>query len=796
MAHALFALLLPLTLVSLGCGGNNDVQPPPPPPPVLSSEAGIADLSVSLGELAPSFAPSVKSYSVGSVDGLGNVGPVGYLGETSIGVTVTLKDAKATLRVNGQPAASGQRVDVAIREGANTIRVAVTAEDGIALELTTLALNRLPEPNSKVCVLNGISGVPIRNTVLKLTDNRGNVLFDNVPLPKEKNGTAFLSLDPAKKYNIYATGDDAAVACFANYDPAREDAANLYCLRTSSVYYEYEAPIIEEIAFATTNAESANWLTMSNDARYLGPLANVAAVRVTVLTANWIAGSFEALTGTAIPAPVRINVDEIASSSASGDDGSTRGGVTGTATGPTATPNVNVAVNVGGRQYYRSQYRFSTPNLSAVIFNKEHFLDVVAYDCLQNRTEQRVYLTITDAASSVAGDPDLSATVPTMLATQANTYVGAGDATARPGDEMLNGIGQIGTLSGYVQGQLLFYVRTPTGVHLGVRGYEVWRSDGDDKNFVKIATVNFASLTTGSPFVFNDRTPTLSEGVHYYRVRAFSGSPANNGYSPLSAPRVSNVMPPTTIVPAQSHKNVSDKVWPQFRIAASNPVMFNKDISDIFRFTLMVKNVTDQYPFLMVPFRVDFTQTETIAGVGGDDPAQQHRYGFPVGKPVVSAMWIRGYGNIGTATAPDYGIYLYTWYIASDSTTVDGDTSYKPFAYLDDDGSLVVDADSRTFQALIENAVRGLYDNFGEEFIPGRTYFWNVFGERGGIIWNTPGAPARIAGEISDIAYFQKGYNAAPTAGVPLSYSFTSNVIHGLGQADGWFTITIAPNAN
>jgi hypothetical protein len=764
MAPTILALLLPLSL-SLGCGGGNDPVPPPGPPPALSGDAALSGLSLSFGELSPPFDAAVGNYAVG---------PVGHLGEDSIGVTVTLRSAKASFRVNGLAGASGQASNIALTEGANTIQVAVTAEDGVGHSLVTLTVNRLPF-NTRVWVLNGMGGVPVENTVLTLTDAGGAVIADNVPLPKAKNGQPVFGLDPGQKYNIYAKGDNVATACYANYDPAKEDTATLYCLRNYTTFYELEAPLIEDISFATSNAANADWKTMDRGAYYVGPLAGVAAVRVTALTRNLISVGFG--DQAAEHDPIRINIDETASANT--------GGATG-ATG--AATETNVPVNRGGRTYYRTTHRFAMPGiLNTSVFNKQHYLSVVAYDMIGNRTEQRVYMTITDSASNHLTDADLTGVTPTWDYMQSVVYMGGGDLPVGPGYEV-NAMDPVDPYTAYQENTMQFFVRS-AGTDAPIRGFEVWRTNGG-AGFAKIATVNFAAATAAAPFVYRDRTPSLVEGDVQYMIRAFSGNPLNNGYSQFSAPKRGRIMPPTTTGPAASHRQVSNALWPEFRIAASNPKMFNSDTTDRFVFTLFVRSAANPYPFLMVPFRLLFTETHLI-GTDPNSAENQHRFGFPVGRPTAHCLLVTDY-NGATSTIGDG-----TWYYASSPQTVDGETTYTPFVYLDDDGSVVVNTDSPGFRTIMQNAVRSYYSDAVEppQFRPGVTYLWNLFGNNGGVFWNG-GYPARWTTAYAvNAAYFIKDFNDAPYATAYLGVSIGSNMAWGLGSPDGWFTLIIDPDA-
>jgi hypothetical protein len=774
-------LALPLVLLCLGCPGD-------PEPSALSGEAGIADIQVSQGTLSPPFSRGVTDYVVNGV------------AVDSLGITVTLVDGKARLTINGAAGASGQQTNVALREGPNTIQVLVTAEVGNTA-VTTLSVDR-SSLNTSVAVVNGMGGVPLEDTLVTLADSRGNVIAGDLPLPREKNGRPFLALDRSQKYNIYATGTAGAMSCLSNFDPSREDTATLICLRTNSTYYEYEAPIIEEIAFAQTNSTGADWKVMPNDERYVGPLADVAAVRVSILTRNLIAGSTSASSSAGGTAPMRVMLDQTASPNLAPNQG-TAGTLIGTRNDPT---------DIDGRRYYRSTYRATVPLMTASVFNKEHFLSVVTYDCNGNRTEQRVYMTITDSANNNAGDADLSSVTPFWRSAQGQTYVGGGDMPVAhsPGDApgyTASAMDPLGPLvspgppdnfNGYQQALLEFYVPAPgSTANASVRGYEVWRSvDGDyDDGFVKIATVNYATPATGNPFTYADRSATLTAGEVYYRIRAFNGNPANNGFSLFSPSIAAKVMPPSATRPAASHQAVSDRLWPEFRIAATNPAMLDGETADRFVFMVFVKEANGPNPVMAVPFRLFFDESDRLFDpdrqdltyLPDSDPRNEHRYGFPPGRPTV--QYRSGFSYNASTGAITGG----TWLYASDHYVSTGQR--VPFAYLDYDGSVVVNTYSLECQKAINNPIRSANGVSGDVFRPGYTYFWNIFGNQGGLYWANGGYPANLTSNTNtNAAHFTKGWNADNAT--PLGYSFGSHQQYGFGAPEGWFPVSIAPDAD
>jgi len=97
-----------------------------------SSDALLADLTVSEGILTPSFHPATMLYA----DTVLN--PV-----ASMTVTPTTDDNQATVTVDGQAAASGSpSAAIPLFSGSNTITVVVTAQDGVTATTYTVSVYR------------------------------------------------------------------------------------------------------------------------------------------------------------------------------------------------------------------------------------------------------------------------------------------------------------------------------------------------------------------------------------------------------------------------------------------------------------------------------------------------------------------------------------------------------------------------------------------------------------------------------------------------------------------------------
>jgi PGF-pre-PGF domain-containing protein len=102
-----------------------------------STNANLAALTVSKGTLTPTFSSNTVSYNV-SVD---------YT-VTSINVTATMSDSKASMVINGQVASSGIAKSIALQPSGNktTITITLTAEDGTTTESYSINVNRARVP--------------------------------------------------------------------------------------------------------------------------------------------------------------------------------------------------------------------------------------------------------------------------------------------------------------------------------------------------------------------------------------------------------------------------------------------------------------------------------------------------------------------------------------------------------------------------------------------------------------------------------------------------------------------------
>lgn len=104
---------------------------------VKSSDANLANITVSSGSLSPSFGSQTTAYQVNVVNGVSTINVAGFV-----------QDSKSTLKINNISVSSGTSLnDIPLAVGNNTITLVVTAEDGVTTKTYTLTVTRAKPSN-------------------------------------------------------------------------------------------------------------------------------------------------------------------------------------------------------------------------------------------------------------------------------------------------------------------------------------------------------------------------------------------------------------------------------------------------------------------------------------------------------------------------------------------------------------------------------------------------------------------------------------------------------------------------
>ncbi len=156
----------------------------------LSNNAALAALTVSAGNLSPSFATATLAYT----DAVTNA-------TTSISVTPTTSDSNATVTVNGASVASGSASgSIALAVGVNNIDIVVTAQDGTTMQTYTIAVNRAGALSNNAALANlavtGGSLTPsFASTTLSYTEAVANATTSVTVTPTSADSDATITVN-------------------------------------------------------------------------------------------------------------------------------------------------------------------------------------------------------------------------------------------------------------------------------------------------------------------------------------------------------------------------------------------------------------------------------------------------------------------------------------------------------------------------------------------------------------------------------------------------------------------------
>ncbi|MDR1841006.1 MAG: cadherin-like beta sandwich domain-containing protein [Holophagales bacterium] len=724
----LIPITLSLTLLSaVGCSSDDDKVAERPEP---SQETGISNITVAQGNLLPAFSDDVRNYAM----------PTFYTATPNLTVTVTLKDARSRLTIDGRAVNSGQSTAVPLNdEGNTTIQISVQAEDGYNFNVVTLTTKQI-KPSTTVYVYDSVAGNLLDGDVrLSLRDARTNeTLASDIAFPVEAQGTVFLGLEKNRRYNIYARRHDTAEACFADFDPSREDTVTLYSRKDWTKAFPATAPIITDIAFSYYPASGLyadlDWKSVPPGSNYVAETA----ANLNILMVTAMAESSMAYTQGGADC-VSVNVDDTPTSASERKAPFNYLG----------TPNTRVIVD--GKWYMTTSFLF---DIGEALAPGEHFLDIVAYDWANNRTEQRVYLNITN--TSAMTDFDLSGVKPLWYRQRANTY-GISMSPYSKGPvvpetapmPMSIPPDPVGPYGDSIQILCDLNFTTP-GVNLiPSRGWELERSTSNDPSTFKV--VRRASYINPVSYLATwDSSAELVGGVtYYYRMRAYN----NNGYSQYSDISAITVLPSFN-VNLVSPEGVSNTLHPAFKFKITSDALLNKDMSDYAIFTLFVRN------------KIGFDTIKTLFVI-------DYEYLDSEGNPVI---WL------------EYPFLSNDWHLVG-IPEYDEETGYliaakDAFVWLEANGSIVIDTKLANKTLILGEA----FDIGSLE--PGAAYEWNIFGDYASADGNWSEA-------ATDSMYFTRirdGYN---TDGTPKkqSRSFASTADQGSGATNGYFTLIMHPAA-
>jgi hypothetical protein len=545
----------------------------------LSQNASLAALSVqgANGDITPAFAQAISTYTLKTSYGA-NPAPVT--------VKATLADPTATMKVNGTALASNTAsAPIPMTVGTNLIIIVVTAQDGVTVQNYGITCN-INAQNTTVHVQDSSNGSPVTSALITVADASGNVLQSGIPV--DASGTTTLGLDGVSTYNISALGTGTAQSLFAGFDSTRETVANLFCHPLGMTNFPAIAPQITAISYGP---DGVKWTPVVGNA-VSDTLANEARIKVSALGGSNIASTSWSGFG------MGLQVDQPAWAWAYN--------------GAYAIDEQAVPVTSGSTTLYRSTMELGVPFVNFVP-KSTHYVDLVVYDVANNRTEQKLYLNVTDGAADTT-QADLSTFTPSKVTVQLVTHgLSRNIFSITPVD---------GNATTY-EPDIYFSLLNGSAVAQKITGYDLLRST-DGNIWTKVATHQYSVPTTASSLVYTDLDPTLQLGTTYfYKVRCFNGNTTNNGgYSQYSMPIASAFLPPfTTRLAAPATEAISKSLLPKFTFSITNPALFDPAVCDYFYFYLYITEKTNTAATSGQAYRYNFAAgrfESSVAGVWGD----------------------------------------------------------------------------------------------------------------------------------------------------------------------------------
>lgn len=552
----------------VGCGGSKK----------LDTDATLKSLTLSNGVLqgAPATAPMAVTL---------------YASDQAFTVTPVAESKVATVLVNNVQVPSGTASPVLpIAAGTTPVSIEVKAQEWDITQMYDLNVTKYPTTTT-VSVYDAPGGMPVPAAQLTLNDAAGNLLEGGIPVDATGYNTFGL---PAGKFALLATAPGHAQSAYLGLDPAFDATVNMVCPNLGMINFPAVAPVLDVIAYS---ADGSTWKGVQG-----GVISDLAAnIRFLQVNALGRSGITPAAWG---GFGIGLAVDQQPINSPDTGNYTYDSGTMATMASPVPMED--------GTTWYLSTSYFNIP-ITSLTAGSTHVLDLVVYDVANNRTEQKLHVTVQDQAA-IATDPDLSALAPASPFVYADTY---GVETGA------FGVAPVGSPTSSYEVAITFQmpINPATSQPFGIRGYEVYRST-DQAAWKKIATSQMGGLDTSGSYYFVDEDPALVTGrTYYYKVRAFTGNTATagGGYSSYSAVVGTSLLPPwqmTLTSPADGA--VSATLTPTLAFQASNGTLWNGSLVDRFYFYTHVqdKNGTDLFD---APFRYNFVN-QTLEAPDGSSP--------------------------------------------------------------------------------------------------------------------------------------------------------------------------------
>jgi hypothetical protein len=436
-----------------------------------------------------------------------------------------------------------------------------------------------------------VGGASLSGATLQLLDSSGSSLGSYT---SGSDGTVSLTdvLTSGSGYSLVASYSGKASSELLDYVATGGSTPTLYCYKKAISSVDSSPPVLVSLQYKSSS--SGSWTDLSAGAslssiyEIRAEVAGVAAVEAT----SWSGFG------------IKLAVDQMPTTSV---------GIEASSYEEKSVQDTDSSSSTYGKFITTAIFDLSSYSLTS----GTHSLDLVAYDCANNRLETDRSFTQTTANTS--GSSLSSAQFSSMglyLLSYGKTNSGTFAFSRSTGTSAITSkalttssstsksLTTSSSSSSSYYADLLFYISS------SILGFDVYRSS-DGSSYSKIETVNLGSLYTnssyGSAFYYLDYDSSLSLGTtYYYKVKAFSDDSHYSSFSPILSAAFVAPFKDYLSSPSDSATISSS---PTFSFYISNTDLWSSSAADYFYFSLLVKDSAGNVAFYG-EYRYSFARSE------------------------------------------------------------------------------------------------------------------------------------------------------------------------------------------
>ncbi len=400
----------------------------------------------------------------------------------------------------------------------------------------------------EILVLDSLDGSPVENVEVSLyiagederafickTDSKGIVTICTA-------GLYLAGYRMDQEFDIVAEKDDLASSKIQGFSFDSGYIPVLYCHKQMMISYEAEAPTITKVEYSVDKTIWNNFdgEINSSDLKFIRVTANA---KTEIKETGWC--------GFGVKVAISQDINRW--------------------DGISAEYFEKEGVQIGDTGLYET---IGVYDLSSTDYmSDDYFLNVVAYDVVANRVQQKIDFSIVSDVSNT--DPSLKEVKPVISEYLAKTY---GVSREYYGADTHNGLGTS------------YYIELDVTVDAGVRRIDIFRSEDDENYSLLEKNISLPNVSTeAGTHTYSDFDATVvMDKTYYYKVVAY-----NNSADPSmeSDPVSFKLMPPhntNLTLPADFSKTTS--VTPNFTFSVTNPVILDENVASDLNFQLWIRN--------------------------------------------------------------------------------------------------------------------------------------------------------------------------------------------------------------